>query len=94
MNDLLKSMQEHAAERLAIMQESGVTDAVIHADDDLFRFEVKSVIRLFFPDGVAAAEYFKLVEAKRGKVAADKLRQACREAWKTRQIADSVAGQA
>lgn len=92
MNDLLKSMQEHAAERLAIMQESGVPDAVINADDDLLRCEVKSVMRRFFPNGVAAAEYFKRVEAKRGKQAADKLRDASREAWKVRKAADSMAG--
>lgn len=93
MNDLLKSMQEHAAERLSIMQESGVHDAVIHADDDLLRCELKSVMRRFFPDGVAAAEYFKLVEARRGKPAADKLRDASREAWKVRKAADSMAVQ-
>ena len=93
MNDLLKSMQEHAAERLAIMHESGVPDAVIHADDDLLRCEVKSVMRRFFPDGAAAAEYFKLVESKRGKPAADKLRDASRQAWKARKISDSMAGQ-
>jgi len=103
MNDLLKSMQEHAAERLAIMQESGVTDAVIHADDDLLRCEVKSVIRRYYPTlfdrqsikeaGEKIEAYCKLVESKRGKVAADKLRDASREAWKARKIADSMAGQ-
>ena len=93
MNDLLKSMQEHAAERLAIMHESGVPDAVIQAYDDLFRCEVQSVMRRFFPDGAAAAEYFKSVEVKRGKPAADKIRDACRKTWKARKISDSMAGQ-
>ncbi len=92
MNDLFESMQEHAAERLAIMQESGVPDAVIQADDDLFRCEVKAVIRQCYPDGDKAAEYFKRVESKRGKPAADNLRDACREAWKVRKSADSMAG--
>lgn len=88
MNDLFESMQEHAAERLAIMQESGVPDAVIAAGDDLFRCEVKSIIRRFYPDANKAAEYFDLVEKKRGKTAADMLRDGCRAEWKARQAQD------
>lgn len=92
MTDLFASMTEHQAERLAIMQESNVPDAVVAADDDRHRCEVKSVIRRFFPDGNAAAEYFALVEKKRGKGPADKLRADCRVAWKQHQT--DLMGQA
>lgn len=92
MTDLFASMTEHQAERLAIMQESNVPDAVVAAEDDRHRCEVKSVIRRFYPDGQAAAEYFAAVEKKRGKGPADKLRADCRVAWKQRRIDE--AGQA
>lgn len=64
MNDLLESMAEHHAERLAIMQESGVIDPVAAAADDLHRCEI----------------------------AADRLRDDVRAAWKQRRIDE--AGQA
>lgn len=89
--DLLTSMDEALEERKAIMIESNVPDAIAMADDDRHRCEVKSVIRRCFPDGNSAAEYFKLVEQKRGKESADKLRDDCRVAWKQRQI--EMAGQ-
>lgn len=92
MTDLFASMTEHQAERLAIMQESNVPDAVVAADDDRHRCEVKSVIRRFYPDGQAAAEYFAAVEKKRGKGPADKLRADCRVAWKQHQT--DLMGQA
>ena len=92
MTDLFASMTEHQAERLAIMQESNVPDAVVAADDDRHRCEVKSVIRRFFPDGQRASEYFALVEKKRGKGPADKLRADCRVAWKQHQT--DLMGQA
>ena len=92
MTDLFASMTEHQAERLAIMQESNVPDAVVAADDDRHRCEVKSVIRRFFPDGQGASEYFALVEKKRGKPAADRLRNDVRVAWRQRRIDE--AGQA
>ena len=40
-------------------------------------------MRAFYPDGKKAADYFDLVESKRGKESADKLRQDCRVEWKT-----------
>ena len=92
MNDLFASIEEAADERQAIMEEAGQPHEAIAAE--LFRCEVQSVIRKCYPDGNAAAEYFKLVEAKRGKAAADKLRDACRDVWKVRKVADSMAGQA
>lgn len=90
--DLFESMTEHHAERLAIMQESSAADPVSDAADDLHRCEIKSVIRKFYPDGDKAAEYMNLVEAKRGKLAADRLRDDVRAACKQRRIEE--AGQA
>lgn len=86
MTDLFASMTEHHAERLAIMQESAVPDAVISAADDLHRCEVKAVMRRCYPRGEEAKEYFALVEQKRGKEAADMLRDAVRAEWKKRRI--------
>ena len=92
MNDLFATIEESAEERQAIMEEAGQSAESIAAE--LFRCEVQSVIRKCYPDGNAAAEYFVMVEAKRGKEATDKLRDSCREAWKAKRIADSMAGQA
>ena len=92
MKDILASMDEALEERKAIMIESNVPDAIGMAEDDRHRCEVKSVIRRFFPDGNAAAEYFALVEKKRGKPAADRLRNDVRVAWRQRRIDE--AGQA
>ena len=92
MNDLFATIEESAEERQAIMEEAGQPHEAIAAE--LFRCEVQSVIRKCYPDGNKAAEYFVMVEAKRGKEATDKLRAACREAWKARKIADSFEAQA
>ena len=91
MTDLFATIEEAADERQAIMEESGVSSEAIA--DELFRCEVQSVIRKCYPDGNKAAEYFVMVEANRGNEATDKLRAACREAWKARKISDSMAGQ-
>ena len=91
MTDLFATIEEAADERQAIMEESGQSAESIAAE--LFRCEVQSVIRKCYPDGNKAAEYFAMVEAKRGNEATDKLRAACREAWKARKISDSMAGQ-
>jgi len=91
MNDLFATIEESAEERQAIMEEAGQSAESIAAE--LFRCEVQSVIRKCYPDGNKAAEYFVMVEAKRGNEATDKLRAACREAWKVRKAADSMAGQ-
>ena len=90
--DLLASMEEALEERKSIMIESNVPDAIGMAEDDRHRCEVKSVIRRFYPDGQAAAEYFAAVEKKRGKGPADKLRADCRVAWKQHQT--DLMGQA
>ena len=68
-------------------------DGIEFNESERHRCEVSWVMRAFYPDGKKAADYFDLVEKKRGKESADKLRQACREAWKARKIADSMAGQ-
>ena len=91
MNDLFATIEEAADERQAIMEESGQPHEAIAAE--LFRCEVQSVIRKCYLDGNKAAEYFVMVEAKRGKEATDKLRDSCREAWKAKRIEDSMAGQ-
>lgn len=92
MTDLFDSMTEHHAERLAIMQESGVPDPVAAAAEDMHRCEVKAVMRKFYPDGNKAAEYFEQVEKKRGHLAAQRLRDDVRAEWKKRLIEE--AGQA
>ena len=91
-SDLLASMDEALEERKAIMIESNVPDAIGMAEDDRHRCEVRSVLRRFYPDGQAAAEYFAAVEKKRGKGPADKLRADCRVAWKQHQA--DLMGQA
>lgn len=88
---LFDSMQEHPAERLAVMQESNVPNPVEAAADDLHRCEIAAVMRQCYPDGDKAAEYFRLVEKRRGKAAADRLRNDVRAAWKKRRI--EMAGQ-
>lgn len=92
MNDLFDSMTEHHAERQAIMIESNVPDASLLAADDLHKCEIKAVMRRCYPDGKKAAEYFELVESKRGHLAAQRLRDDVREEWKKRRV--ELAGQA
>ena len=89
MTDLFASMEESVTEREAIK----AADGIEFNEAERHRCEVSWVMRAFYPDGKKAADYFDLVEKKRGKEFADKLRQACREAWKARKIADSMAGQ-
>lgn len=91
MTDLFATIEESTEERQAIMEESGQPHEAIAAE--LFRCEVQSVIRKFYPDGNKAADYFNEVEKKRGKESADNLREECREAWKAKKISDSMAGQ-
>lgn len=92
MTDLFESMTEHHAERLAIMHESSVPNAIEAAADDLHRCEIKAVLRQCYPDGDKAKEYFELVEKKRGHLAAQRLRDDVREEWKKRRV--EMAGQA
>jgi hypothetical protein len=90
MTDLFASMQEAITERKAIMG----ADGIAFDEAERHRCEVSWVMRAFYPDGNKAADYFKLVEQKRGKESADKLRQDCRVEWKQWKIADSIVGQA
>ena len=90
MTDLFSSMEESTAEREAIK----AADGIPFDEAERHRCEVSWCIRAFYPDGKKAADYFKLVEQKRGKGPADKLRDDCRVAWKVRRDSDSVIGQA
>jgi len=90
--DLLTSMQEHHAERLAIMQESDVPDPVGAAEDDRHRCEVESVMRRCYPDGERVNAYLAAVKKARGEQSARKLRNALGDAWRQRQ--KDLAGQA
>lgn len=92
MKDILASMDEALEERKAIMIESNVPDAIGMAEDDRHRCEVRSVLRRYYPRGQEAAAYIELVEKKRGKPAADRLRNDVRVAWRQRRIDE--AGQA
>lgn len=55
------------------------------AADTLHACEVRDIVRRFFPDGHAAAEFMEQVEKKRGHLAAQKLRDDVRAEWKKRQ---------
>lgn len=68
MTDLFESMQEHHAERLAIMH----------------KCEVMAVMRQCYPDGGKAKEYFAKVKKERGHLAEQRLRDDVREEWKKR----------
>lgn len=92
MNDLLTSMEEAREERIGIMMDSKVPNAIEAASDDLHKCEIKAVIRQCYPNGNKAAEYFNGVEKSRGKAAADRLRNDVRTEWKRRKIEE--AGQA
>ena len=86
--DLRESIEEGRAEREAIMAEAGVSNPEEAAALDMHRCEVRSAIRMYYPDGLAAAAYFDGVEKARGKEAADKLRNDVRAEWKKRQEQD------
>ena len=89
MTDLFSSMEESVTEREAIK----AADGIPFDEADRHRCEVSWVMRAFYPDGKKAADYFDLVEKKRGKESAEKLRQDCRVAWKQWKIADSMSAQ-
>lgn len=86
MNDLFASMEEAVIEREAIT----TIDDIPFDEEKRHRCEVSWIMRAFFPRAEEAKEYFTLVEKHRGKEAADKLRDDCREAWKARK-AESCA---
>ena len=83
--DLRESIEEGRAEREAIMAEAGVSNPEAAAALDMHSCEVRSVIRMYYPDGRAAAAYLDGVEKARGKKAADKIRNDVRAEWKKRQ---------
>jgi hypothetical protein len=77
MNDLFDSMEEAVTEREAIM----LADAIPFDEEKRHACEVSWVMRTMYHDEQRTDEYFKLVEKKRNKEAADKLRHACDVSW-------------
>lgn len=84
MNDLFASIEEAKEERQAIQMADGITTTA----DELHRCEITAVMRQCYPDGEKAKEYFELVEAKRGHLAAQRLRDDVRSAWMVRRKVD------
>ena len=83
MNDLFESIKEAKDERQAIQMADGITTTA----DELHRCEVIGVVNRYFPEG-DPKPFFEMVEAKRGKESADKLRSDCRKEWaKRREVA-------
>ena len=75
-------------ERAAVMEFDGGmgrAEAEQRAKDDMHRCEIEWCMRNFYPNGAAMAAHLDLVERKRGKPAAMKLRVDLRKAWKERQ---------
>ena len=77
MNDLFDSMEEAVTEREAIM----LADAFPFDEEKRHACEVSWVMRTMYHDEQRTDEYFKLVEKKRNKEAADKLRHTCDVSW-------------
>lgn len=88
MNDLFASMQEAVEEREAIK----AADGIAFDEEKRHRCEVSWCMRTFYPRHEEAKEYFALVEKRRGKEMADKLRDSVRDAWKARKL--EMEGQA
>jgi hypothetical protein len=85
MTDLFDSMTEAVEERAAIQS----LESIAFDEDKRHRCEVSWIMRAFYPRAEEAKEYFVLVEKHRGKEAADKLRNDCREAWRIRKAEES-----
>ena len=81
MNDLFTSHEEAREERAGIMADSGIANPEQAAAVDIHPYEVRDVIRRFFPDG-DPQPYFGLVKEKRGNDSAERLIADCREAWR------------
>lgn len=81
MNDLFDNIEEAREERAAIMADSGIANPEQAAAVDLHPYEVRDVIRRFFPDG-DPTPYFGMVKENRGEKAAERLIVDCREAWR------------
>lgn len=82
MNDLFASIEEAKDERQAIK----MADGIVTTSEELHRCEIQSVMRRCWPDGKKVAEYFELVESKRGHLAAKKLRDDVRQEWIRRKV--------
>lgn len=91
MNDLFTSMEESTEERAAILS----AESIAFDEEKRHRDEVSWAMRTFHPGPNASreqmkqaidaiTEYFQLVQKHRGEVAANRLRDDCREAWKAR----------
>lgn len=83
MTDLFDT--EAFEERSAIKEFDGRIDrseAERQTREEMHKCEVRDAVKRFFPNGAKAAEHFELVERKRGKEAADKLRNDVRIAWR------------
>lgn len=82
--------QEYFEERAAIREFDGgmaraEAEAAAHADEQhRHECEVRDVIKRYYPDGEAAKAYLDDCEKKRGKPAADRLRDDARAAWVAR----------
>ena len=77
-------------ERAAIMEfDAGMSREVAEktALQHMLECEVRDVIKRFYPDGAAAKEYLDACEKKRGKDAADRLRDAVRAEWRRKKEA-------
>jgi len=82
--------QEDFEERAAIMEfDAGMTreSAEKTTMEHMHECEVRDVIKRYYPDGAAAKEYLDLCEKKRGKVAADRLRDDVRAEWRKLKVA-------
>lgn len=77
MNDLFQSIEESKDERQAIQMADGITTTA----EELHRCEVSTIVRRYFPKG-DPKPFFCEVEKKRGKEAADRLRNDCRALWR------------
>ena len=84
MTDLFASIEESKDERISIQ----IADGIETTAEELHRCEVQSVIRRYFPNG-DPKPFFAEVENKRGKDAADCLRNDVRAAWKQRRIIET-----
>lgn len=92
MNDLFASFEEAKEERIGIMEDSGIKDALRLAETDRHRCEISTLIRRHYPedsDGLKA--FFVDVEKHRGKEAAKRLIEDCRSAWRDRKEQDELA---
>jgi hypothetical protein len=75
---------EETLHREGMKIDSGIPEkqAKEEAREEMHRCEIQWVIREFYPDGKAAADYFLRVEKHRGIAPAKRLRDDCREAWR------------